>query len=133
MTHMTTNTIPEKYMAWLKGRAFAHLATLMPDGSPQVTPVWVDSDGVYILVNTARGRQKDINMQRDGRVALSIQDPDDPYEYMQVRGLVELSTENGARQHIDELSVRYTGHAYQGSPDQVRVIYFIRPMYPIDE
>jgi len=70
---------------------------------------------------------------RAGRVALSIQDPENPYEYIQVRGLVELSTENGARQHIDELSMRYTGHAYQGSPDQVRVIYSIRPMFPIDE
>lgn len=130
---MNTIHIPDNIVSWLKGRAFAHLATVMPDGSPQVTPVWVDTDGEYILVNTARGRQKDCNMQRDGRVALSILNPDDPYEYVQVRGLVELSSENGARQHIDELSFRYTGHAYQGSPDQVRVIYFIRPMYPIDE
>ena len=62
---MTSTPIPEKVQVWLKGRAFAHLATLMPDGSPQVTPVWIDTDGENILVNTARGRQKDLNMQRE--------------------------------------------------------------------
>ncbi|HWQ83429.1 MAG TPA: PPOX class F420-dependent oxidoreductase [Anaerolineales bacterium] len=131
---MTALQISEKYYAWLKSRAFAHLATLMPDGSPQVTPVWIDTDGEMILVNTARGRQKDLNMQRDGRVALSIMNPDNPYDYVQVRGLVVLSTENGAREHIDELSQRYLGHAYQANdPDQVRVIYQIRPLNLLDE
>jgi len=131
---MTTKQIPDKYFAWLKGNAFAHLATLMPDGSPQVTPVWIDTDGEFILVNTARGRQKDLNMQRDGRVALSIMDPSDPYDYVQVRGLVVMSTENGAREHIDELSLRYTGHTYRsGDPEQVRVIYFIQPGNDLDE
>lgn len=131
---MTTKQIPDKYFAWLKGNAFAHLATLMPDGSPQVTPVWIDTDGEFILVNTARGRQKDLNMQRDGRVALSIMDPSDPYDYVQVRGLVVMSTENGAREHIDELSLRYTGHTYRSDdPEQVRVIYFIQPGNDLDE
>ena len=131
---MTSQRIPEKYFALLKGRAFAHLATLMPDGSPQVTPVWIDTDGEYILVNTAQGRQKDLNMQRDGRVALAIQDPENPYSYVQVRGLVAMRTENGARAHIDELSLRYTGHAYRADdPQQARVIYFIQPLSKLDE
>ena len=62
------------------------LATLMPDGQPQVTPVWVDYDGRHVLINTAEGRQKDKNLQRDKRVALSILDPDNPYKYLEVRG-----------------------------------------------
>jgi PPOX class probable F420-dependent enzyme len=124
---MTASQISEKTYALLKGRAFAHLATIMPDGSPQVTPVWIDTDGEYILVNTARKRQKDLNMSRDGRVALSIMDPNDPYNYVQIRGLVEMTTENGAFEHINALSQRYVGHAYSGVPNQTRVIYMIRP------
>src|SRR5262245_24385613 len=85
--------IPEKYLDVFQKKAFAHLATLMPDGTPQVTPVWVDYDGTHILVNSARGRQKDKNMQRNRAVALSIQDPDNPYRYLEVRGKVVDITE----------------------------------------
>jgi PPOX class probable F420-dependent enzyme len=109
--------------------AFANLATLMPDGSPQVTPVWVDYDGAYVRVNSAKGRVKDKNMRRDKRVALSIQDPDNPYCYLAVRGEVTEITENGADTHIDALAKKYLGkdrYPFR-SPGEVRVIYKIRP------
>ena len=83
------DVIPEKYLDLFQKKAFAHLATLNADGTPQVTPVWVDYDGTHILVNSARGRRKDKNMERNRSVALSIQDPDNPYRYMEVRGRVE--------------------------------------------
>lgn len=120
--------IPEKYLDLLQKPAFAHLATLMPDGSPQVTPVWIGYDGTYLIVNTARGRQKDRNMQRSARVAVEIQDPDDPYRYFTVRGYVADITEGGAEESIDDLAVKYTGQKYKGhTPGQVRVIYKIAP------
>jgi PPOX class probable F420-dependent enzyme len=109
--------------------AFANLATLMPDGSPQVTPVWVDYDGAYVRVNSAKGRVKDKNMRRDKRVALSIQDPDNPYRYLAVRGEVAEITENGADAHIDALAKKYLGkdrYPFR-TPGEVRVIYKIRP------
>ena len=110
-------------------RAFAHLATLMPDGRPQVTPVWCDFDGTYIRVNSARGRQKDRNMRRDPRVSLSIQDPDNPYRYLEVRGRVVEITEEGADDHIDSLARKYLGmDRYPNRrPGEVRVIYKIKP------
>src|SRR5579884_197905 len=80
--------IPEKYRDLFSKRAFAHLATLMPDGQPQVTPVWCDFDGKYVRVNSARGRQKDRNMRRNPNVAMAISDPDNPYRYLEVRGRV---------------------------------------------
>jgi PPOX class probable F420-dependent enzyme len=125
---MQTVKIPEKYLDLFQKCTFAHLATLMPDGSPQVTPVWIDYDGEYVLVNSARGRQKDRNMLRDAHVALEISDPDDPYRFVQVRGVVEEITEQGAAEHIEKLSHKYTGGAYGGwAPGMVRVIYKIRP------
>lgn len=119
----------EKYRDLFDKRAFAHLATLMPDGSPQVTPVWVDFDGAYVVVNTARGRQKDRNLRRDGRVAIEIQDPDNPYRYVEIRGRVAEVTEEGADESIDRLAFKYTGSpTYQfRRPGERRVIYKIRP------
>ena len=81
--------IPDAFKDLLNKRAFAHLATLMPDGSPQVTPVWFDFDGAHIRINSAKGRVKDKNMRRDKRVALSIQDPDNAYRYLAIRGEVD--------------------------------------------
>src|SRR6266481_2421565 len=101
--------IPEKYSDLFNKRAFASLATLMPDGTPQVTPVWVDRDGKYVRFNSARGRQKDRNIRRDPHVALSISDPDNPYRYVQVRGKVIEITEQGADEHIDHLAKKYLG------------------------
>ena len=80
--------IPEQYKDLFKKVAFAHLATLMPDGSPQVTPVWFDLDGSHIRVNSAKGRVKDKNMRRNKKVALSIVDPDNPYRHLDVQGEV---------------------------------------------
>jgi len=126
---MKTNSIPQKYMDLFEKRAFANLATLMPDGSPQVTPVWIDYDGSHILVNSAQGRQKDLNLKRDGRVALSILDPDDPYRYLQVRGKVIEITLEGADAHIDKMAYKYLGkdkYPYRRE-GEVRVLYKIHP------
>jgi PPOX class probable F420-dependent enzyme len=121
--------IPEKYLDLFKKTAFAHLATLMRDGSPQVTPVWVDFDGKYVRVNSALGRVKDKNMRRDPRVSLSIQDPENPYRYLEIRGKVAEITQNGADDLINKLSQKYLGkpeYPYR-KPGEVRVIYKIAP------
>lgn len=111
-------------------RAFAFLATVMEEGSPQVTPVWFDMEGQYLRINTARGRVKDINMQARPEVAIAIMDPENPYRYIQVRGIVAGSTEDGAREHIDSLARKYLGQEkFSGSPDESRVIYFIQPVH----
>jgi PPOX class probable F420-dependent enzyme len=103
----------------------------MPDGQPQSTPVWVDYDGRYVVINTAEGRQKDKNLQRDGRVALSITDPDNPYRYLEIRGHVAERTRNGADQHIDAMAKKYLGKdKYPFSqPGEVRVIYKVEPKH----
>ncbi|HZQ92524.1 MAG TPA: PPOX class F420-dependent oxidoreductase [Terriglobales bacterium] len=122
-------SIPEKFADLLKKVAFANLATLMPSGQPQVTPVWFDYDGRNLIVNSARGRQKDKNVRRDPRVSLSIQDPDNPYRYLEIRGKVVDITENGADAHIDKMAKKYLGKdKYPGrSPGEVRVLYKIEP------
>jgi PPOX class probable F420-dependent enzyme len=121
--------IPDKYRDLFNKRAFAALTTLMPDGSPQTTPVWVDSDGEYVIFNSAKGRQKDRNVRRDPRVAMAIVDPDNPYRYLEVRGKVAEITEQGADAHIDKMAKKYLGqdkYPYrQGG--EVRVIYKVRP------
>ncbi len=122
-------TIPENFGDLMQKKAFAHLATLMPDGSPQVTPVWFDYAEGHLRVNSAKGRVKDKNMRRNGRVALAIQDPDNPYRYLAVRGWVEEVTEVGADAHIDSLAKKYLGqdrYPYR-QPGEVRVIYRILP------
>jgi PPOX class probable F420-dependent enzyme len=110
-------------------RAFGNLATLMPDGSPQVTPVWCDFDGTHVLVNSAKGRRKDRNMRRDTRVAIAVCDPDNPYRYLEVRGRVVEITEQGADEHIDRMAKKYLGvdkYPNRG-PGEVRVLYKIQP------
>ena len=121
--------IPPQFLDLVQKKAFAQLATLMPDGSPQVTPVWFDYDGKNILINSAKGRVKDRNMRRDPRVSLDIIDPDNPYRHLSVRGKVTEITEKGADQHIDQLAKKYTGSdTYQRrQPGEVRVIYKIEP------
>jgi PPOX class probable F420-dependent enzyme len=125
-----TATIPDQYRDLFDKRAFAHLATLMPDGSPQVTPVWCDYDGTYVIVNSAKGRVKDKNMRRDDRVALAIVDPENPYRHLAVRGKVAEITEEGAGAHIDRLAKKYLGKDKYPSrrPDEIRVMYKIRPL-----
>ncbi len=122
--------VPPQFRDLLEKRAFAHLATLMPDGSPQVTPVWFDFDGECIRINTAKGRLKDKDMRRDGRVALSILDPENPYRHLAVRGQVVEITEKGADPHIDALAKKYLGRdTYPNrQPGEVRVIYRIKPV-----
>jgi PPOX class probable F420-dependent enzyme len=109
-------------------RAFAFLATVMKDGSPQVTPVCFDVEDGLIRVNTAEGRTKWRNMRRRNQVALAIVDPMNPYRYVQIRGRVERWTTEGARQHIDRLAGKYDGRAtYDGPADEQRVVFFIVP------
>jgi len=108
---------------------FAVLATVMSDGSPQASTVWVDTDGDDVLVNTAEGRVKPANVRRDPRVALTVWDRDDPYRQVIIRGRVSELTRDGAEDHIDELSRRYTGRfPYPWrSEGEARVILRIHP------
>jgi PPOX class probable F420-dependent enzyme len=122
--------LPEKYADLLKNnKAFANLGTLNQDGSPQVTPVWVDYDGKHVRINSARGRQKDKNIARDPRVSLSIQDPENPYRYLEIRGKVVESTEKGADDHINSLAKKYLGKDVYPfrQPGEKRVMYKIEP------
>ena len=121
--------IPEEFKDLFGKVAYANIATVMPDGTPQVTPVWFDYDGNYLRVNSAKGRVKDKNMRHNKNVALSIQDPDNAYRYLAVRGKVDDITEEGADAHIDSLAKKYLGkdkYPFRG-PGEVRVIYKIRP------
>jgi PPOX class probable F420-dependent enzyme len=127
---MSTASIPDKFLPVLnEKKSFAHLATVMPDGSPQVTPVWFDYTGNKIRVNTARGRIKDRNMTQNARVALSIIDPDNPYAHIAIRGKIVRITEEGADDHIDSLAQKYMGKPKYPfrRPGEVRVIYEIEP------
>lgn len=121
--------IPENYRDLFDKKAFAQLATVMPNGTPQVTPVWWDYDGSHIRINTAKGRVKDRNMRRNKKVALAIVDPDNPYRYLGVRGEVAEITEQGADAHIDLLAKKYLGKEKYPfrQPGEVRVLYKIRP------
>jgi PPOX class probable F420-dependent enzyme len=126
---MVQSGIPASHLDLFTKKAFAHLATVMPDGSAQVTPVWVDYDGRHVIINTAEGRLKDKNMQRDGRVALSMADPDNPYRYLEVRGRVTERTKSGADAHIDAMAKKYLGQEKYPfrQPGEVRVIYKVTP------
>jgi PPOX class probable F420-dependent enzyme len=128
---MPATAIPNSHVDLFQKKAFANLATLMPDGKPQVTPVWVEFDGHHVIINTAEGRQKDKNLQRDKRVALSLMDPDNPYRYLEVRGKVVERTHNGADANIDALAKKYLGkdkYPFR-QPNEVRVIYKIEPQH----
>jgi PPOX class probable F420-dependent enzyme len=123
-------SIPEKYLDLFGSKkAFANLATIMPDGSPQVTPIWFDTNGDRIRINTARGRVKARNMKVGSKVAIAILDPDNPYRYVQVRGPIVNETESGADAHIDSLAKKYLGQDKYPfrQPGEVRVIYEIDP------
>lgn len=109
-------------------KAFAYLATILKDGSPQVSPVWFDIQDGLILVNTVRGRVKDKNMRARPKVALTIAHPKDPYRYILVRGEVVECTEEKAYEHINKLSRIYDGKDFPKRPGQVRVIYKIKPV-----
>lgn len=122
--------VPKEFLDLLeRKKAFAHLATVMANGTPQVTPVWFDYHDGRIRVNTARGRVKDRNMTANPNVALSMMDPDDAYRYLQIRGWVVKVTEQGADEHIDSLAMKYLGRDKYPfrSPNEVRVIFEIEP------
>lgn len=121
--------LSDKAKAILNKKAFAHLATLMPDGSPQVSPVWVDVSGDTILVNSAKGRRKDENLHDDTRVAISATDPDNPYVNVTIRGRVVENTTKGADEHADAMAKKYLGKdTYPFRvPGEVRVIFKIEP------
>ena len=122
-------SLPDALLDLLRRPSPCFLSTLMPDGSPQMTQTWVDTDGHDVLISTVRGHQKVRNVERDPRVALNVADPDDPSRYFEVRGRVTEVTEDGAREHIDELSQRYIGRPYPwfGGRDQVRLLVRISP------
>ena len=124
------SAIPEAFSDLLTTKkAFASLATINADGTPQVTPVWFDWDGSRIRINTAKGRVKDKNLRRTPTMALSIMDPDNPYRYVQVKGRVAAVSESGADAHIDALSKKYLGqdrYPYR-KPGEERVIFTIAP------
>ena len=124
------NTVPEAFKDLLTTKkAYANLATVNADRSPQVTPVWFDWDGGRVRINTAKGRLKDKNLRRTPAVALSIMDPDNPYRYVQVKGRVVAVTESDADAHIDSLAKKYLGqdtYPYRKS-GEVRVMFTIAP------
>lgn len=122
-------TFPEKYSDLLKDetRAYLFLATTMPDGSPQATPVWFNTDGEYILINSNEGRVKDRNMKARPKVAMVIQDPATPYRYLQIRGEVVEYIREGADEHINQLSLKYDSVPWTYREGQKRIIYKIKP------
>ena len=113
----------------VEGKNFVHFATVNKDGSPQVTPVWVDFDGTRVLVNSEQKRRKVRNMKRDPRVAISVQEPGNPYKYTEIRGRVVEITAAGGAEHIDKMAKKYMGadkYPYN-QPGDVRVIIKIVP------
>jgi PPOX class probable F420-dependent enzyme len=125
-------SIPEEFHDLFERETFAHFATMMPDGTPQVTPVWVDYDAETdrVLINTERGRRKEKNVRRNPNVGLSMTDPDDSYRFVSVRGEVDELTEEGAVDHINQLAQRYMGveeYPGLGEEEGARVKLRIRP------
>ncbi len=131
-----TARVPDDFLDLFRGEAFGHLATIMTDGSPQLTPVWVaieDADGEQlILINSKRGRLKNRNMGRRPEVAVEVQDPKRPYRYVSVRGQVISTSTEDAREQLEELSERYLGRAYPWYADgEVREVFRIRPEHVV--
>jgi PPOX class probable F420-dependent enzyme len=124
-----THELTDSAIGLLKGKNIAFVASFMKDGSPQITPVWIDYDGKYIMINTAEGRVKQKNFQRDPRVAISIIDPTNPYNTVSIRGTVTEQVLEGADAHIDKLAKKYLGadkYPFR-SPGEKRVILRIVP------
>jgi PPOX class probable F420-dependent enzyme len=123
------DTLPQDLVALMRAACPCFISTTMPDGSPQLTQTWVDTDGARILINTVEGFQKVKNIMRDPRVAVAVSDPSNPSRYYSVRGTVASVTSEGAREHIEQLAQRYLGTAYPwyGGRDQTRLILTIEP------
>jgi PPOX class probable F420-dependent enzyme len=129
-----TQLIPASHQDLLEKPLYAVVTTVMPDGQPQSTVVWVDADDLYVRINSARGRQKDKNLLNNPKVTVLILDPQNAFRWLEVRGVVEEATTEGAVDHINALSVKYTGQTYFGgfntretADTQTRVMYKIRP------
>lgn len=119
--------LPQDLIDLMREPSPCYLATVMPDGSPQMTQTWVDTDGEHVIINTVQGFQKDRNVTRDPRVALNISDPTNPSRYFEVRGRVTGTTTEGGAEHIEALAHRYLGGPYPwyGGRDQTRLILSI--------
>jgi PPOX class probable F420-dependent enzyme len=119
--------LPDELLTLLRRASPCFIATTMPDGSPQMTQTWVDTDGEHIVINTVEGFQKLKNVARDPRVAVSVIDPGRPSRYFEIRGRVVANTTEGGAAHLESLAQRYLGRAYPwfGGRDQVRVIVTI--------
>ena len=124
-----SNQIPESHLELFQKPIVANLATIMPDGQPQVNPVWCDYDGTYVRLNSAKGRTKDKNMRARPQVTVLLVDPESVWHWVEVRGIVEEITEEGADDHIDSLAKKYLGvDSYPfRSEKEVRVMYRIKP------
>jgi PPOX class probable F420-dependent enzyme len=129
--------IPDTHKDLLTGAVVVSLVTVMPDGTPQATPIWIDYDGTHLIVNTARGRQKDRNMQRRSKVAVLAIDPKNSYRWLEVRGEVDDISEEGAVEVINKLAKKYRGvDSYYGgaapaerATQETRVTYKIKPLH----
>ena len=119
-------SLTEKQAQLLLDPNLAVVATVRPDGTPQVTPTWVDWDGEHVLINTAEGRRKPDYLRRDPRVSVFVLDRNDPYNWVSITGTAEL-TDKGAEEHIHKLSRKYTGEDYDLPEDQRRVLVKITP------
>ena len=128
MTH-----VPETHLDLMERPIVVTLVTVMPDGQPQATPVWFSYDGTHVLVNTARGRQKDKNMAERSRVTVLVIDPENPYRWVEIRGVVQEINESEGLDHINQLSLRYRGYEdyYKNMPQlrgkETRAVYKIKP------
>lgn len=121
--------LTDSAISLFKGKNFAFVASLMSDGSPQITPVWIDYDEQFFLVNTAEGRTKQKNFERDSRIALSIVDQSNPYNTVSIRGRVVSQTADGADEHADKLAKKYLGvdkYPFK-APGEKRIILKIKP------
>jgi len=121
--------IPDSVMPWLDGNEFATIATNLPNGWPHLSVVWIERDGGEILVSTVKGRRKHLNIEHDPKVTLLVYPKDNPYSYVEIRGVASMS-EEGGRALIDRLAHRYTGaerYAFDDGTDNVRVVVRITP------
>ena len=124
MTTTSTTELPAELVTLLRGSSTCYVATTMPDGSPQLTQTWADTDGTHVVVNTVVGHQKARNIDRDPRVAVTVSDPANPSRYFAVRGRVVEATTEGGAEHIESLAQRYIGGPYPwyGGRDQTRLV-----------
>ncbi|MBJ7001928.1 PPOX class F420-dependent oxidoreductase [Streptomyces griseofuscus] len=124
-------TLSDRLKSLLDSKVFIVVGTVQPDGSPQMSPVWVKRDGEHLLFSTTADRRKKLNLDRDPRVTVVVMNPEQPYEYAEIRGTAELTT-TGGQSLIDDLSLKYTGKKYaefnpESSQDAERVVVRITP------